>query len=71
MKKLKCPQCQIDRFFVKNELGENLLVNVTEDLEVIPVKENESVEGFDLTVLYCLGCSWTGSPRNLRSHKHY
>ena len=29
----------------------------------IAAKEGESLEGFDLTVIYCLGCSWSGSPR--------
>lgn len=66
MKNLKCPQCEVHRFYVKNELGENRLVTVNEIYEVIPVKENETLEGFDLTLLYCLGCSWKGSPKSLR-----
>jgi len=39
------------------------LVFVTVEFEVIAAKEGESLEGFDLTVIYCLGCSWSGSPR--------
>lgn len=73
MKKLKCPQCDIQRFFVKNEKGENRLVNVTDNYEVVTVHPEESLEGFDLTMLYCLGCSWKGSPKSLRNgrHTHY
>jgi hypothetical protein len=73
MKKKSCPQCDIHRFFVKNEKEETLLVNVTEANEVIPVHPEDSLEGFDLTMLYCLGCSWKGSPNSLKggSHKRY
>ena len=68
MKKLHCPQCDIERFFVKNESQERLLVTVSENYEIIPVHTEESVQGFDLTVIYCLGCSWKGSPKSLKSH---
>ena len=70
MKKLNCPQCDIQRFVVKNDSGENRLVNVTDKHEVIVVHEGESLDGFDLTVIYCLGCSWKGSPKSLRNGKH-
>ncbi len=70
MKKLKCPQCEVNRFFVKNELKETCLVNVNELFEVIPVHEHDSLIGFDLNVLYCLGCSWVGSPKSLRTESH-
>ena len=72
MRKLKCPQCEVSRFFVKNELKKTCLINVNELLEIIPVHEHDSLEGFDLTVLYCLGCSWVGSPQSLLkgTHKH-
>lgn len=70
MKNLKCPQCEVHRFFVKNELNETCLVTVNELYEVIPVHENDSLTGFDLTLLYCLGCSWVGSPKSLRSGSH-
>lgn len=73
MKKLSCPQCDVQRFFVKNDKGESLLVNVTDSYEVIPVRATDSVDGFDLTVIYCLGCSWKGSPKSLKgsSKKKY
>jgi len=66
MKKMSCPQCEIHRFFVKNEMNEQLLVNVTDNYEVVPVNSEDSLDGFDLSMLYCLGCSWTGSPQSLR-----
>lgn len=73
--KLKCPQCGAERFYVKNELKETRLVTVNENYEVILVHKNESLEGFNLDYLYCLGCSWEGSTTSLRSNssnkKHY
>ncbi len=64
-RKRLCPQCKIHRFRVKNDAGESVVVIVTEEYEVVPVLEGVSLEGFDLEVLYCLGCSWKGSPRSL------
>ena len=69
MKKLSCPQCDIYRFFVKNVNDETRLVNVTDQFDIVPVHSEESLDGFDLTVLYCLGCSWKGSPKSLKGHK--
>lgn len=69
MKKLHCPQCDIQRFFVKNSLNDSIVVTVNELYEVIPIHPTESIVGFDLTMLYCLGCSWQGSPQSLRSGK--
>lgn len=69
MKKLKCPQCEVHRFFVKNESGDNRLVTVTENYEVVAVHSIDSLVGFNLNMLYCLGCSWKGSPQSLRSEK--
>lgn len=65
MKKLVCPQCKIAAMYVKNEKGERLLVYVTSDGTVIPKKEEESLEGYDLTEVFCLGCSWHGSPKRM------
>ena len=70
MKKLGCPQCIIHRFFVKNEIGDSIVVIVTDDYEIIPIHEENSLEGFDLTMLYCLGCSWSGSVQSLKNGKH-
>lgn len=52
-----------------NEAGDAVVVTVNDRFEVIPVHPEESLEGFDLNVLYCLGCSWVGSPKSLTS-KH-
>lgn len=63
MRKRLCPQCKIANFYVLNAEGERRLVFVTLDFEVVPFRAGEELEGFDLTVIYCLGCSWSGSPR--------
>jgi len=70
MKKLSCPQCDIHRFFVRNEKDETRLVNVTDQFEVVAVHVDETLDGFDLTMLYCLGCSWKGSPKSLKNGTH-
>jgi hypothetical protein len=63
---LVCPQCGIIRFFVKNSQGESIVVQVTREFEVIPLNEGDSLDGFDLELLYCLGCSWKGSRKKLK-----
>ena len=65
MRKLLCPQCKIAAMYVKNEQGDRLLVYVLEDGEVVSKDPEASMEGFDLTEVYCLGCSWHGSPKRL------
>lgn len=62
---LVCPQCGIIRFQVKNKAGESVVVQVTRDLELVPISPDTDLEGFDLDVLYCLGCSWKGSKNKL------
>lgn len=63
MRKLLCPQCKIAGLYVKNEKKERLLVYVSDEGEVVPKNLEENMEGFDLTIIYCLGCSWSGSPK--------
>ena len=70
MRNLKCPQCEIHRFFVKNDKAETVLVTINDQYEVVKVHPDDSLEGFDLTMLYCLGCSWSGSPKSLRNGVH-
>lgn len=65
MKKLLCPQCKISSMYVKNANGERRLVYVDENHNIVPKYPEESLEGFDLTEVYCLGCSWHGSPKRL------
>ena len=40
--------------YVKNEQGERLLVYVLENGEVVPKYPEDSMEGFDLTAVFCL-----------------
>ncbi len=70
MKNLPCPQCDIHRFQVKNEKGDAVVVTVNENYEIIPIHPQESLDGFDLTIIFCLGCSWSGSPKSLRNGSH-
>lgn len=65
MKKLLCPQCKIASFYVLNSKGERRLVYVDQDYVVHPRHEAESLDDFDLSIVYCLGCSWKGSPQRL------
>ncbi|WP_285820470.1 hypothetical protein [Bacteroides acidifaciens] len=65
MRKLLCPQCKIAALYVKNDRNERLLVYVMEDGEIVPKNPADSMEGFDLTEVYCLGCSWHGSSKRL------
>jgi len=62
---LVCPKCGVRRFLLKNAKGETVLVNVTRSLEIVPVNENDNIEGFDTEKLYCVGCSWVGSKHKL------
>lgn len=65
MKNRLCPQCKIHRFYLLNAAGERLVVTVTDNKEIKPIHEDESLEGFDTTLLHCLGCSWKGTVNNL------
>ena len=65
MKDKVCPQCKIRRFRVKDDKGNSVVVTVTEGNQIVPVHPEESLEGFDLETLYCLGCSWQGTIRKL------
>jgi hypothetical protein len=65
MKFLVCPQCGIDRFFVLNKQGNRLLVKVNRDYEIVLINPEDNLDGFDLDLLYCLGCSWKGSKNRL------
>lgn len=65
MRKLLCPQCTIAGMFIKNERGDRLLVYVSDKGEVIPKDPAADMSGFDVSEIYCLGCSWHGSPKRL------
>ena len=64
-KKKKCPQCDIHAFFVKNEEGSRRLVYILTDGKVVAKYPEESLEGFDVAEVFCLGCSWHGSQQRL------
>jgi hypothetical protein len=66
MKNLLCPQCDIHRFHVKNQKSEFMVVTVNSNHEVVPINPDDSLEGYDLSIVYCLGCSWQGSPKRLK-----
>lgn len=65
MKKLVCPQCKISPMYVLNAENERRIVYVTDNGEVVPKHPEESLEGFNLSEVFCLGCSWHGSPKKL------
>ena len=65
MKKRICPQCKIPSMYVKNTAGERRLIYVDELGQVVAKKEEESLDGFDLSEVFCLGCSWHGSPKQM------
>lgn len=65
MRKLCCPQCKVSTMYVKNDKGERLIVYVNVEGEVIPKDPNASTEGFIFDEVYCMGCSWHGSPRKM------
>lgn len=65
MKKMLCPQCKIAAMYVKNERGERLLVYVTDEGEVVAKNPEHSLDGYDTSEVFCLGCSWHGSPKRL------
>lgn len=63
-----CPQCKIKRFSVKNDIGDSIVVTVNDTFEIVPLHPEESLEGYQLDVLYCLGCSWSGSSKKLSKY---
>lgn len=65
MRKKLCPQCKIASMYVKNAEGERLLVYVMTDGSVVPKNPEADTAGFDMTEIYCLGCSWHGSPARM------
>jgi len=62
---LVCPKCGVRRFFLKNSKSERLVVNISDNHEIIPINESQKIEGFDTDTLYCLGCSWKGTVKQL------
>lgn len=65
-RKKVCRQCEIASVYVKNESGDRRNVYVMDDNSVVARHEDESLEGYNLDTVYCLGCSWSGSPKNMK-----
>ncbi|MFI3295402.1 MAG: hypothetical protein R3Y19_05220 [Rikenellaceae bacterium] len=65
MRKQPCPQCHIPSMYIKNSHDQRRLVYVNELGEVFPRNAEESLDGYDTQTVYCLGCSWSGSPKRL------
>jgi len=68
MKFMVCPQCGISNFFIKNDKGEKLNVKVSRELEIIPNDKLKSLDGFDQSIVFCLGCSWYGKSSQLKKY---
>ncbi|WP_298107767.1 hypothetical protein [uncultured Bacteroides sp.] len=69
MQKLLCPQCQVGIFYVLNAQGDRCPVYVTKNGEIVPKNPGSSLEGFNLDEVYCMGCSWHGSPKRLQNYR--
>lgn len=65
MRKMVCPQCRVGAFCVMNKQGERLPVYVSDKGEVVLKDPAASLEGYDVSIVYCLCCSWKGSPKSL------
>lgn len=50
---------------MKDAQDNRLPVYVSDQGEIVPKDETASLEGYDLSEVYCLGCSWHGSPKRL------
>ncbi len=61
MRKKLCPKCQIPNFYLKGSGADILPIYITADGEIVPKREGDTLEGFDTQIIYCFGCSWSGS----------
>ncbi|MCP9611871.1 hypothetical protein [Coprobacter tertius] len=68
MRKKICPQCKIPSLYIKNTAGERIPVYVTAEGKVISRNGNVLPEGSDTDTVYCMGCSWSGSPQKLSNY---
>lgn len=62
---LLCPKCKIRRFQVKDKSGNSRVVIVNSDRRIELVHHEETLDGFNIDNLHCLGCSWTGPASKL------
>lgn len=62
MNKLICPKCQIPNFYLKSINGGDILpVYITLEGEIALKRDGDSLDGYDTDVIFCFGCSWSGS----------
>jgi len=64
-KYLVCPRCGDRRLFLKNANDQRIGVYITHEHEIIPMNPENSIEGYDTSIIYCLGCSWKGTINDL------
>lgn len=65
MRKQLCPQCKIGVFYIKDNQGNRLTVYVDPCGKVVPKDPSATLDGYDLDEVFCMGCSWHGSPKRL------
>ena len=65
MKKKLCPKCQIPNFYLKGSGGDIMPVYITSDGKITPKRDGDTLDGYDVDTIYCLGCSWSGTVTTL------
>lgn len=70
MNKKLCPQCKIPNFYIKNSVGDILPIYLFENGNIVPKSPEKSLEGYDLSEIFCLGCSFHGSTNKFLSKKN-
>lgn len=68
-KYLLCPQCGDNRLFVKNNNGERVFFHVDYNKNTVRTENsNADLNGHDLSVIQCAGCSWSGIINKLKEY---
>lgn len=63
---LLCPQCGSHRLFVKDSDRGNVYFHINWEGQPVPTKESAAdLTGLDFSLLYCCGCSWSGTRKKL------
>ncbi len=68
MKFMVCPKCGIANFYIKNKRGDRLNVKVTRELNIVLQDKTQKLEGYNLDIIHCLGCSWSGTVNKLKKY---
>ena len=64
MRKMICPQCKVGAFYSEQQRRATARIRFPRG-GIVPKDPAASLEGYDLTEVYCLCCSWHGSPKRL------